>query len=98
MAYFPNGASSDRFMEQYCLRCTNFKDIGDGRGPGCPIWDMHTVHNYDQHREPSLRRILDSFIPMKESGVYADRCVMFDPLDCEIEGQQHLDFTPEASK
>jgi hypothetical protein len=66
------------------------KDLGDGRGFGCPIWDMHAVHNYDQVKVDDLKRILDSFIPMDKEKVYPLECVMFNQQDGEIEGQLHF--------
>lgn len=90
MAYFPNGTSGIVYIEQYCDRCRNWKDLGDGRGFGCPIWDLHTVHNYDQVKNKDFQRILDSFIPMDKDGLYPAECLMFDQADGEIPGQLHF--------
>lgn len=76
MAYFPNGASGDYYMEIYCMRCQNWRDRGDGRGFGCPIWDAHTLNNYDQCKNPATEEILEILWPSKENG-YPGKCSMF---------------------
>jgi hypothetical protein len=89
MAYFPNGSSGINYHEKYCSRCKNLKDLDDGRGFGCPIWDLHTVHNYDQVKNADFKRILESFIPTKENGFPA-KCLMFEQAEGEIEGQLYF--------
>ena len=89
MAYFPNGTSGLVYQEKYCDRCQNNKDKDDGRGTGCPIWDLHAVHNYDQVKNKDFKRILESFIPTKKDG-FPDKCVMFERIEGEIEGQLHF--------
>jgi hypothetical protein len=81
------------YNEEYCFRCTNWKDLGDDREFGCPIWDMHTVHNYDQVKNEDLKRILESFIPTKDNG-FPDKCLMFTQTDGEIEGQLRFPERP----
>jgi hypothetical protein len=89
MAYFSNGTSGMVYVEKYCSRCRNWKDLGDDKGFGCPIWDLHTVHNYDQVKNKDIKRILESFIPTKDDG-FPGQCLMFKGIDGEIEGQLHL--------
>ena len=57
MAYFANGTSGMIYEEEYCSRCKNWKDLEDDRGFGCPIWDLHTVHNYDQVKNKDFKRL-----------------------------------------
>ncbi len=79
MAYFPNGTSGMVFEEEYCDKCMNRRDLKDGRGPGCPIWDIHMLFNYDQHKETDegkrTKEILEILIPTKD--LWADECSMF---------------------
>ncbi len=82
------------YEDRYCSRCTNWKDLGDGRGFGCPIWDMHFVHNGTQ--EEQIKLILESFIPTKDNG-FPDKCVMFNRTEDEIEGQLHFGDKKEGS-
>jgi hypothetical protein len=91
MAYFPNGSSGDKYLEEYCFRCVNWVDLGDDRDFGCPIWDLHTVHNYEQIKKDDFRRILDSFIPMDKEKVYPGQCLMFMQAVGEIKGQLHFE-------
>jgi hypothetical protein len=89
MAYFSNGTSGIMYQEKYCNRCTNQIDLGDNRGIGCPVWDMHLVSNYDREKKPEIATILDSFIPMDDH-MTPKQCVMFNQTDGEIEGQLHF--------
>lgn len=84
MGYFPHGTSGMVYQEKYCERCRNWKDLDDGRGHGCPVWDMHLVHNYDQVKNKGFKRILDSFIPM-DAKRNPKQCLMFDQAEGEIE-------------
>ncbi len=61
--YFPNGTSGLMFQEENCFHCLNFRDLEDGRGAGCPIWDVHTLFNYDQIDNAKLRELLGVLIP-----------------------------------
>lgn len=90
MAYFSNGTSGMMYIEKYCSRCRNWKDLDDGRDFGCPVWDMHQLLNYDRVKKPEIATILDSFIPMDKDGGYPIQCLMFDRMDGEIEGQLHF--------
>ena len=75
MAYFANGTSGDMYQQEHCEQCRNYRDLDDGRGSGCPIWDLHLEYN----RDMQFRAILDFFIPMTKDCVYADKCKMFFP-------------------
>ena len=50
MAYFPNGTAGTMYQERYCCRCLNYRDKGDGRGPGCAVWDAHLLFNTHYER------------------------------------------------
>jgi len=69
MGYFPNGTDGMFYQDEYCLKCIHYKE--DDRGIGCPVWDLHILHNYDKEREIDL----DLFIP--RDGVRNKQCVMF---------------------
>lgn len=90
MAYFPNGTSGMIYVDQWCSRCTNWKDLDDGRGCGCPIQDLHLAHNYDQVKNEDIKMILETFIPTKEDG-FPDKCLMFTQAEGEIVGQMHFE-------
>lgn len=101
MAYFPNGTSGMRYQEQFCENCWNYRDLNDGRGHGCPIWDLHYQENYDQFGKndasKAVNRILDHFIPTKKDG-FPDKCVMFlAKNEFDIKGQMKL-FETEVNK
>ena len=95
MAYFPNGSSGMQYQAQYCDNCWNYRDLKDGRGHGCPIWDFHMVSNYDQNRNTTVggfyKDSLEHFIPTKKDGIYADKCTMFlSKNEIDIKGQMKL--------
>ena len=88
MGYFSNGSEGDRYEARYCHRCINWRDKHDGRGAGCPVWDIHFVYNYDQFPEhaktdaarshaATIRAILASLIPMPEGCSSNAECRMF---------------------
>jgi hypothetical protein len=66
MAYFPNGTSHQCYLEALCTRCLNFRDLGDGRGPGCPIIDLHFEWNYEAINDDTKRHALNHFIPLEK--------------------------------
>lgn len=45
MAYFSNSTDGDSFIRAVCSKCVHWKDVGDGRGVGCPIMDLHLAWN-----------------------------------------------------
>ena len=45
MAYFANGTSGDRYMEQWCFRCVNWRETDNC---GCIVWDFHIIFDYRQ--------------------------------------------------
>ncbi len=73
MGYFSNGSEGDGYNETYCMRCVNWKDSVD-RGEGCPVWDAHLMHNYNQ--EGAAREILSILIPRSSDGGNG-KCAMF---------------------
>ena len=89
MGYFSNGSEGMGYQEKYCSRCRNHKDLDDGRGVGCPVWDMHMIYNYEQIKNDRLKQILESFIPTKDNDL-SGQCLMFDCIEGEIEGQLHF--------
>lgn len=95
MAYFPNGSSGDCYMAKWCIRCTNWKDLDDGRGFGCPVWDAHLATKYKRFSPAS--QILDALIPMDKK-CNPLQCSMFNQIDGEIEGQGHLEFPGKTQK
>ena len=76
MGYFSNGTEGLAYRESFCERCINWRDLDDGRGPGCPVIDAHVVHNYDECNNTDS--ILHMLIPRDESGENGE-CLMFIP-------------------
>lgn len=76
MGFFSNGTEGDMYQSQFCARCINWKDVGDGRGAGCPVWDLHMLYNYDQHKKASTEAALAMFIPRDAAG-WNRQCAMF---------------------
>ncbi len=85
MAYFPNGTSSDIYMEKYCERCLNWIDKNGDGNFGCPILDVHFSVNYSQCRNKDIKRILEILWPTGKDGFPAE-CSMFRSSG-ECEGQ-----------
>ena len=65
MAYFSSGTEGADYKARYCLRCANHRDLNDGRGAGCPIWDAHLFFNGDTD---GARKVLDALIPREGLG------------------------------
>lgn len=75
MGYFANGTEGEIFNERYCHRCVNWRDLDDGRGPGCPVWDAHLMFAYDESGSSSnAETILSVLIP--RHGI-KNECAMF---------------------
>lgn len=78
MGYFPNGTSGVLYQEEFCSRCVNWRDLGDGRSFGCPIFDLHSLWNYDAvgtDGDAIKAEALEHFIPM--DGIQCGQCTMF---------------------
>ena len=73
MASFSNGTQGMAYVSHYCEQCVNYRDIDDGRGPGCPVWDVHLMFAYGA--KDDLKVTLDTLIPME--GLFAGECAMF---------------------
>lgn len=71
MAYFSNSSEGKYYRERYCSKCINHRDKNDGRGIGCPIWDLHLLHN----GEKQFKEILDFLIEREDCG--NKECSMF---------------------
>ena len=66
VGYFANGTEGEMFRESYCYHCANWRDLNDGRGPGCPIMDAHFVYAREEcNSESNAKAILDMLIPPK---------------------------------
>jgi hypothetical protein len=77
MAYFSNGTEGMMYQEQWCDRCQNFRDLDDGRGHGCPIWDAHLLYAYEEcGKKSNAKSILDLLIPAG-SDHFPAQCSMF---------------------
>lgn len=75
MAYFPNGTSGLDYQEHFCVKCVNYRDKKDGRGYGCPIFDLHLLWNYDAIKDKDKKMALEMLIPTTDVG--NDQCSMF---------------------
>lgn len=90
MAYFPNGTSGLMYQQEWCERCVNWHENEYTDVPGCCIIDLHMFHNYDQHKDPLFRDVLEHFIPSDTNGDPA-KCRMFiEKPDADIPGQGKL--------
>lgn len=66
MGYFSNGTEGEMFVDSYCSRCVNWRDLDDGRGFGCPVYDVHLIFAYEETGTGSnAESILDLLIPRK---------------------------------
>jgi hypothetical protein len=76
MGYFSNGTEGMGYQEAYCLHCRNCRDLHDGRGPGCAIWDAHLafVGESDAHQV-----VLDALIPRSVDKLDNLECLLFQP-------------------
>lgn len=89
MGYFSNGIEGAIYQDHFCERCVNWRDLDDGRGPGCPVWDAHLLYAYEEcNSESNAAAMLDMLIPREEPGLNGNgQCTMFrpaiaDPLLC----------------
>lgn len=77
MACFVNSTESAHYQSQYCDRCQNWRD--NGEAPGCPVWDLHLLWNYEQMEALGVsvtkREGLEVFIPGHDDRPQA--CRMF---------------------
>jgi len=71
MGSFSSGTEGRDYVYTYCLNCKNYRDLKDGRGFGCPIWDLHFLHNNVTQWET----VLHYFIPYKDCQNL--QCIMF---------------------
>lgn len=79
-AYFPNGTCGEGYQDSYCFRCRNRIDKKDGRGYGCPIWDLHILYSYQLCNSRSLaKKMLDFLIPIDKKTHSPCQCSMFIP-------------------
>ncbi len=82
MAYFSNGTEGMQYQEKYCDKCVNMRDKGDGRGPGCAVWDLHVFYAYDEcNGTGNAKAMLDQLIPMNKETHFAEECSMFLPKE-----------------
>jgi len=77
MAWFSNGTEGEIYQDRYCARCVNYRDLDDGRGHGCPIWDAHLLF-MEGSKKPDAQEVLDHLIPREEEPPrFAAQCSMF---------------------
>lgn len=97
MGYFPNGESGIAYMDKYCCRCVNFRDKNDGRGPGCPIYDLHSLWNYDavgKDADKVKAEALEHLIPRgnpETDGDMNQECSMFLPQEGDLLALHNLE-------
>jgi hypothetical protein len=99
MAYFPNGTAGMIYDEQYCWNCVHWPIDDDA--PGCPIWNLHHLYNYDQcdddARGKAIKSFLETLIPTSDDGLGADQCSMFiarENVDADQAEQRRLADQP----
>ena len=72
MGYFSNGSEQMDYEGEWCDRCVHQEDSD---GHGCSVMLAHWVHGYDEcNNKDSILHIL---IPMREDGIFCDKCTMF---------------------
>jgi len=81
MAYFSNGTEGDLYLEAVCMKCANYP--ADDATRDCPIRAVHFFYNYDQHKNPEVKGILNILIPRTKDGGNA-QCSMFRPLPLRV--------------
>lgn len=74
MAYFSNGTEGDLYFEAYCSRCEHLPEEEDR---DCPIRSAHFFYNYDQHKIPEVKSILNMLIPRSRNGLDNEECAFF---------------------
>jgi len=83
MGYFSNGTEGMRWQSKNCDLCAHYKDLNDGRGPGCPAWDAHLIYDYEQCKEDqkgkAIAEILGLLIPRSDDRLYNLQCALFAP-------------------
>ena len=72
MGYFSNGSEGEDYQAKYCARCVH-ENMKTGRG--CPIWNLHLLHNYDDCNNP--KSYLHFLIPRDHEKCGNERCTMF---------------------
>lgn len=82
MGYFSNSSEGDGYLESYCYRCVHWKDLNDGRGPGCPVWDLHLRSNYAEcsKKDSYLHVLIPRATMTADDGIalpYNEQCTMF---------------------
>jgi hypothetical protein len=85
MGYFPNGTAGMAYQERWCVHCKNYRDRNDGRGTGCPVWDIHLALGY--HDGAEVRYALDILIPRSKDGLSNKECEVFQPLHPQAEAE-----------
>lgn len=92
MGYFPNGCAGSVYESKYCFHCVNRVDLKDGRGFGCPIWDLHIMYSYELCNSKSkAKKMLDFLIPIDKKAELPInlQCSMFQKMN-EFENIKQL--------
>lgn len=72
MAKFSNGTEGMMYNEQFCEQCINWEIDPETDTPGCPIWDVHLLFDYEDN---SLHNsLLDFLIPQSEFNIKQELC------------------------
>jgi hypothetical protein len=72
MGYFSNGTEGMCYEEQYCSKCLH---QGPPDGPGCTVWLLHMLGNYDNPDDDTTP--LNILIPRTEDGLGNKQCTMY---------------------
>ena len=78
MGHFSNGSEGEGYLNHFCFNCKEWRDRKDGKGEGCPIWDVHLLYVYNAKDE--AKEILDFLIPRTDDGLGNCECSMFNPI------------------
>ena len=72
MGYFSNGTEGMAYEAKYCERCIHY---GPPDGPGCPVFGLHLLHNYEEcNKDDSFLHVLN---PLSKNGLGNEQCRMF---------------------
>jgi hypothetical protein len=81
MGYFPNGSAGMDYEAKFCEKCVHY---GPKDGPGCPVFLLHLLWNYDavgKSRSKIKEEALNSFIQRTKDGLGNEKCRMFVPME-----------------
>lgn len=77
MGYFSNGEEGAMYEAEFCERCIHYHDPDATPPVDCAVLAVHSLFNYDQYKNPDLKKALTLLIPQGEDGLVNAQCKMF---------------------